>query len=479
MSAPALTRRSAVALAAAIRAGEVSSREVVDAHIEVLQDLQPRAGALAEDRAAAAREEADVADARIAAGGDLPPLLGVPCTVKESIGVRGMPNCAGLVARAEHRADRTAPAAQRLFDAGLICLGVTNTSEMTMWIESHNRVYGRTSNVYDPARTAGGSSGGEAAAVGGGGSPVGLGADSGGSIRVPAFFNDVFGHKPSQGLVPNTGQWPIAHGEAARMLTIGPLTRRAEDLMPVLRALAGPDGEAEQVRDVALGDPAAVALDGMAVVLSEDAWFVPFSRDLRDAGEQAAGALAAQGARVRRESLRSLRRALELYLSALSDGSPESFAELLLDAEAEQVALRRAVARVARGKGDHTWPTIVLLATERLSSLVPERRVRKAVAAGRALRHEVEGIIGDGVLLHPPHARVAPPHGRTVGRAWVLTPTAVFNLLELPATVAPLGLDRRGIPVGVQIVAGRDRDHVSIACALALERAFVGWIPPV
>jgi fatty acid amide hydrolase 2 len=97
---------------------------------------------------------------------------------------------------------------QRLIDAGAIPLGVTNTSELSLWIESFNRLYGSTRNPYDGARAAGGSSGGEGAAVGSGGSPFGVGSDIGGSIRVPAFFCGVFGHKPSPGLVPNTDHYP-------------------------------------------------------------------------------------------------------------------------------------------------------------------------------------------------------------------------------------------------------------------------------
>ena len=141
---------------------------------------QPRTNALACDRFADALADAEAADERIAAAGPddaLPPFLGVPCTIKESIALRGMPNCAGMVALRDRRSETTAPAAQRLIDAGFIPLGVTNTSELTMWIESVNRVYGRTRNAYDPRRTAGGSSGGEGAAVGSGGSPVGLGSD--------------------------------------------------------------------------------------------------------------------------------------------------------------------------------------------------------------------------------------------------------------------------------------------------------------
>ena len=110
---------------------------------------------------------------------------------------------------------------------------------------------------------------------------------------------------------------------------------------------------------------------------------------------------------------------------------------------------------------------------------MPDARVRRRGrrGAGRCAR-EVEDVIGRGVLLHPPHARVAPKHGRTVGRAWAITPTATFNLLRLPVTQVPLGLNERGLPLGVQVVAPRDADHVSIACALELERAMGGWVPP-
>ncbi len=109
---------------------------------------------------------------------------------------------------------------------------------------------------------------------------------------------------------------------------------------------------------------------------------------------------------------------------------------------------------------------------------MPDKRNAKAMEAGRALAREVEDMIGDGVLLHPPFAKVAPRHGRTVGRPWVILHAAVFNLMGLPATEIPLGLNADGLPLGVQAVAGRDRDHVSIAVAMELERVFGGWVPP-
>jgi fatty acid amide hydrolase 2 len=485
VAAPArsLTERSALDLARAIREGETSSREVVEAHIARLRAVQPRINAIAAERFDAAREEADAADRRVAESSDpaeLPPLLGVPCTIKESIALAGMPNCAGLLSRREHRATETAPTAARLLEAGAIPLGVTNVSELTMWIESQNFVYGRTSNAYDPSRVAGGSSGGEGAAVGSGGSPLGLGTDIGGSIRLPAFFNGVFGHKCSAWLVPNSGHFPHPEGEATRMLSLGPLARRAEDLMPVLRIVMGPDGRDPYTREAQIGDPADVELDGLPVIVSEDAWIVPPRPEMLAARERAAGALAAAGADVRRVSLRSMRRALEYYLTALRTGSTQGVRDIL-EAELEdtaQLALRRVGWGAVSRRGPHTLPMAILLAVEGLAARTPERLDRRTLAGAEALAREVEAVLDGGIMLHPSHPRVAPKHGRTIGRPWVLTPTAVFNLLGLPVTQVPMGLNRDGIPLGVQVVAAMDRDDQTIAAALELERVFGGWVPP-
>ena len=480
-AATSLLERSATALAAAIRAGKVSSREVVEAHAWRLHRCQPRTNALAKDRFAAALAEADAADERIAAAGpgdDLPPFLGVPCTIKESIALAGMPQCAGLVALADRRAEQTAPAAQRLLDAGFIPLGVTNTSELTMWIESDNRVYGRTRNAYDPRRIAGGSSGGEGAAVGSAGSPVGLGSDIGGSIRLPAFFNGVFGHKPSPGLVPNTGQFPSTGGEAAFLLTIGPLARRAEDLMPVTRIIAGPDGEDERCVDADLPDPASVDLASLRVLVADDTSLVPAGRELRAARDRAAAALERAGASCETVSLKQLRRALELYLAALGDGADVSLAELMRDAGVDPRGPRPWMQAI-RGGGDHTLAILLTLLAERVNRFMPDARTRKAIAAAESLREEVAGVLGDdGVLLHQPHPRPAPRHNATVGRPWVITAAATFNLLGLPVTQTPLGLNDRGLPLGVQVAAARGHDHLTIAAALELERALGGWVPP-
>jgi fatty acid amide hydrolase 2 len=475
----AITERSALELAAAIRARELTAREVVEAHIEAIERHNPRLNAVVAERFAAAREEADAADARVEAAADpssLPPLLGVPCTIKESFAVAGLPNTSGLHHRRELRASENATAVARLVDAGAIPLGVTNLSELTLWIESTNRVHGRTSNAYDARRTAGGSSGGEGASIGSGFAPFGLGTDFGGSIRIPAFFNGVFGHKPTGCLVPHTGHFPAPNEGGSRLLGVGPLARRAEDLWPVLKAIAGPDGIDASVEPIELGDPAEVSIEGLEVTISDDATIWPVSLELRNARVHAARALAERGALVRRVSLRGLRGAIEPYLDAVRQSG--SIAELLEQEGYEFPPLRRLLADGVRRRSVHTSALVISNLAEKASKRMPAALERRATAASRALQAEVEDAIGDGVLLHPPFARVAPRHGATVGRPWILGPQAIFNLLGLPATEVPLGLNPRGLPLGVQVAAGRGRDHVSIAVALELERAFGGWSPP-
>lgn len=469
-----VTECSAIELAGAIRARELTATEVVDAHIDLHARLRSRLGAIASERFERARAEAQAADRKIATTLDpaeLPPLLGVPFTVKESIAVRGMPHSAGLVARRAHRAERNACTVQRLIDAGAIVLGVTNTSELTMWIEAANRLYGRTNNPYDPTRTAGGSSGGEGAAVGSGASPFGLASDMAGSIRIPAFFCGVFGHKTTAGLVPNVGHWPPTTGDAARYLATGLLTRRAEDLMPLLRIIAGADERDPLARPTPLRDPRSVEIADLTVVTVENSSILPMNRELRDVRERVVGALVAAGARHRRVRLRSWRFAAWPFLATLQAGSATTTLALLEQAGATAPTW----SSLLRRDGPHTLPTRLVLASELLPAA--GRSHERLVAMGRSLADELVDAIGDGVLIHPPYPRAAPRHGSTTGRPWLLSSSAVFSLARVPVTEVPLGLSR-GLPLGVQVAATQGRDDVTIAVALELERVFGGWRPP-
>jgi len=483
---------SATRLAAMIRAGEVSAAEVVEAHIRHIEQVNPAINAMVATRFDAARAEARAADERRRCEplAELPPFLGVPCSIKESFAVTGMPHSAGLVARAGVRAAEDAVAVARLRAAGFIPLGVTNTSELCMWMESNNRIYGRTNNPYDLRRIVGGSSGGEGAIVGAGGAPVGLGSDIAGSIRMPAFFNGVFGHKPTGGLVPSTGQFPVPAGATLRYMTTGPITRRAEDLMPVLRLLAGPEGRDPSCIDCTLADPDTVDVATLSVLTLEGDGVTPVHPELIVAQRRAADALARLGADVRPARLTGLGRALEIWAAMVEAGNTHpacegeageipkipTFGEMLGDGR--PVRAGRELARWALRRSPHTLPALALALLQHAGKLVPDR-MRRAIELGQALRKELEAQLGTrGVLLYPSHPVPAPLHYQPLLFPFRWTYTAIFNVLEVPATQVPLGLGAAGLPLGAQIVAAHGQDHLAIAVARRLEQDLGGWTPP-
>ncbi len=470
-----LLRASATDLAARIRRRELSSRALVEAHIARIQRVNPALNIVVRDRFESARREADEADAKVARGGELPPLHGVPCTIKEAFGLTGMPNSSGLYARRNVLADHDATTVARLRQAGAIPLGVTNISELCMWMESQNKVYGRTSNPYDARRTVGGSSGGEGASVASGCAPFGLGSDIGGSIRMPAFFNGVFGHKPTGGLVPGSGQFPMAEGASVRYLTTGPLCRRAEDLMPLLRILAGPDGLDPGCESMLLGDPRDVAIEGLEVLSVEgNGVFAPVA-PLLEAQRRVARHLERRGARVRVARVEDLRHSLDVWSAALAASEGPSFAELM--GEGVPIHAGAELLRWLTGRSHHTLPAIGLALVEKLPALLGNRTAR-ALELATSLKETLAAEIGPrGVMLYPSYPKLAPLHGTALLPPIQFTYTAVLNILEMPATQVPLGL-HRGLPLGVQVASIGGHDHFTIAVALELERAFGGWVPP-
>jgi len=427
--------------------------------------LNPVLNAVVRERFEEARVEARRADARRARGEELPPLHGVPCTIKEAFALTGMPNTSGLLARKGFLATEDAAAVGRLRAAGAIPLGVTNVSELCMWLESNNRVYGRTNNPYDPARIAGGSSGGEGAIVAAGASPFGLGSDVGGSIRLPAFFNGVFGHKPSGGLVDNAGQFPITTGVAQRYLTTGPLCRRAEDLELLMSVLA-PDAAREPASDV--------RLEGLEV-LSVTTGLTRVSEDLIDAQRRAERVLEDRGARVRREEFPALRHAIEIWSAMMDAAGGPSFSELL--GEGTPIDAARQLLLLALGRSPHTLPALGLALVEKLPKLLPSRSAR-GLSLGAELRLELDRRIGRGVMLYPTYSMPAPRHHQPLLPPIHWGYTAIFNVMELPVTQVPLGLSRAGLPVGLQVVGPMDGDARPIAVACVLQEGTGGWVPP-
>lgn len=473
----AIVSFSALELAAKIRARELSSREVIEAHIRRIELVNPALNAVVATRFDEALSEARAADEQLAHSDvdALPPLFGVPCTIKEFYAVRGMPQTGGLWIRRHEIATEDALVVRRLRAAGAIVLGVTNVPEGGLWLETHNRVYGLTNNPWDLRRTPGGSSGGEGAIVAAGGSPFGMGSDIGGSIRLPAAFCGVAGHKPTGRMVPNTGHWPPLGGELRAYLCCGPIARRVDDLSALWRIVAGPD-EPGFVEPFTLGDPDSVALSDLTVFPVEHSG-VSAEPALRVAVEDAVRVLVQRGARVGRLRSDVFRRALWVWGAMMSEDEGVSYAELV--SGDPELSVLRELGKLALGRSRHTGPVLALIFGERLMRRAPSRHSRRLIEIGKALGRELEDTLGDrGVIVHPPYARTAPYHRAPLLRPLDAGFTSIFNVLELPATQVPTGIDARGLPLGVQVIAARGRDHLCLAAASAIE-AELGTFTPI
>ncbi|XP_065267285.1 fatty-acid amide hydrolase 2 [Emys orbicularis] len=478
---------SARQLARRIRRREVKCTVVVQAYIKRIEEINPLVNAVVKARFDAALQEAHHVDKLLLEGhGDEDslqekfPFLGVPFTVKEAFALHGMPNTSGLVSRRNLISTSDALVVSRLKQAGAIPLGVTNCSELCMWYESSNNVYGRTNNPYDLQRIVGGSSGGEGCVLGAACSVIGVGSDIGGSIRMPAFFNGVFGHKPTTGVVPNDGQFPNALGVRTEFLCTGPMCRYAEDLEPMLRVMAGPG-----VRKLKLDEKVSLEKvkfycmehDGGSVFVS------PVDREILQAQRKVVEHLETQcGVQVQHVTIHKMKYAFQIWSAMMSsrdsDGQEAQLFTDLLGDHGKPVWPLWELMKWFLGMSLHTIPAIALALTEKLMKLNPGGNA-KLVSMGHSLRTEMMNLLGtDGILLYPSHPIVAPKHYSPLGMPFNFAYTAVFNVLGLPVTQCPLGLSSEGLPLGIQVVAGPHNDHLTLAMARYLEKAFGGWVCP-
>ncbi|VWD06227.1 amidase [Burkholderia lata] len=477
---------SAVQIAAYVRRRELSPVEVVSAHIEHAKCADASINAIAHERFRAALEEARHAERMVMRGEILGPLHGVPCTVKEGLGFGGLPHTAGSTLRRTHRAKSDATVVARIRAAGAVVIGLTNQSEMALWPAASNLVYGRTENPWCIGRSAGGSSGGEAAIVAAGGAVFGIGTDGGGSIRIPAAYCGVFGHKPSSRTAPLTGHVPLDEmfgmlpgaQDMARYFAPGPMARRAEDLMVVLRVMAGEDGFDRNVKSCTLLEPVIARLKGRRVLMCDAP---PIGRrsvhvEAGAAVRRAAVALESVGAIVVPWSDPLLANAFELWATAVSACEGPSMQELI--GQGRPPSLGRELGRRLIGKPRHTVAAWVTCASERWWSPRPAVQLRRVQEFGALSRHLLKSLGDDGLLLLPPVSGVAPRHGDALLHPADIGLSALFNIMELPATVVPVGSGAHGLPLSVQVVGPYGGDHLTLSAALALEHLLGGWLRP-
>jgi amidase len=430
------TAQSAATLARLIRTREATSVAVVEAHLARIAEVNGRLHAVVAMDAEASLAAARAADAALASGAAVGPLHGVPFTVKDWIEAEGLPCAAGFEARRDLVPKLDAPVVARMRAAGAILLGKTKPG-------IDDAVYPRSRNPYDTARTTGGSSAGEAGIIAAGGSPLGLGSDSGGSLRLPAAWCGIATLKPTAGLVPVTGHFPRVGGMADPRTQIGPMARTVADLALALRVIAGPDDHDPAVVPMPLGDPGELRLAGLRIAVFDTVSGVGPDAKVARALAEAAAAMREAGATV-------------------TDARPGRVDEEL---EITQLYWART-----RSYSLSEWRP------GKESRLSAEDIERSIFLWDRFNRSMTEFMASYDMVLTPAAPWVAPPIGgeRVEDYVYMLP----FSLTGWPCAVVRAGTSPDGLPIGVQLAARPWRDHVALAAAGVVERAFGGWVAP-
>lgn len=470
--------KSAVSIAQQIREKQISSEKVVAAYIERIKEVNPFLNAVVDDRYDEAMKEAKDID-KFLAETDLStdeikrtkPFLGVPFTTKESTSAKGLAFSCGLLSRKTYIATTDAVVVEKMKGSGAILVAVTNIPELNLWCETRNNVYGQTLNPYDFTKTVGGSSGGEGAIITACGSPLGIGTDIAGSIRMPAYFCGVFGHKPTTGLISTKGLTFRTGEEGETMVTAGPITRYAEDIKPFLKVLLGD-------KTSLLNLDQKVNLQDVKVaycVNPQDLRVSPVTNEVIAAILKAVDHLSTISKfHVDKVSLDGFRYSLSLWRHEMSK-EPSKFAHDLSNRKGN-VSLTSELPKLLFGKCEFTLPALMRLID---LNVLPPTNKKWAEENKTKLVQEIEELLGDnGVLLFPSCPTDAPYHYASFLRPYNFAYWAIFNVLKLPVTQVPLGLTKKGLPIGLQVVAGPYKDHLCIAVAEELERVFGGWTPP-
>ncbi|XP_033113290.1 fatty-acid amide hydrolase 2-A-like [Anneissia japonica] len=476
--------QSATRIAKRIRSRDIKCITVIEAYISRIQTINPDLNAIVADRFEGALEEARKIDEIL----DAPeldemyseknaPFLGVPLSVKEAFACIGLPNSSGLMSRKGMISESNAVVVANLKRAGCIVLGSTNTSELCMWYESANHIYGRSNNPYDLRRIVGGSSGGEGCIIGGGGSIIGVGSDIGGSIRMPCFFNGIFGHKPSPGIVSNDGQFPVAREKRLELLATGPMCRYAEDLEPMLRIMAGE----ESIKELNLEKRVNIKkLRFFSIDEGGEEYLVSrIDPQLRQSQENVIQYFESEyGIEVNRIKPHRFKYSTAIWSAKMSSSDTETFNALLNSSGGAKVKPILELIKSIFRMSNHTIPAIILAIFENVHKM-PESTTGRLLRSCEKLRDEICNILGDdGVLFYPSHPKLAQYHNAPLFTPMNFTHTAIFNALGLPVTQVPLGLSKEGVPLGIQVVANKNLDRLTLAVARELEREFGGWRNP-
>jgi amidase len=457
-----LLNQSVVAMGKRIRAREISSLELITAHLERIQQLNPAINAVVDLLADSALREARAADTKLAAGEVSGPLHGVPVSIKDSINVGGTKCTAGTLGR------RNAPPAQedatlvrRLRAAGAIPIAKTNLPDLLFAFESDNLIYGRTNNPYDLDRTPGGSSGGESALIAACGSPLGLGSDCAGSVRVPAAFCGITSIKPTSGRLPRTGHVPPAGGWIEALWQIGPMARYTEDLALAMKLLAGEDEADFTSPPVPLDDLPTPS--PLRIAFFTYNGFARCSPQIESAVRECAGRLLRNGIQVEERTPPGMDEVYELEMALLGSDGGEGIDDYLRDVGSTKV---------------HRFLIEGFLGRMR-KFRAPARDLALRWAQWDQYRADTRRFLNQyDAILCPAYTQVALKHGESVkdGNFEGFSYTMAWNLAGAPAATVRCA-EADGLPINVQVVTRPWRDMLAIDICRLIEREFGGWQP--
>ncbi len=474
--------RSAIDQARLLRARKISARELLDLSWAQVERHNPALNAMIVSNIARARKQAAAADRRLKAGKPKGVFDGVPMTIKESFDWTGTPTTWGDPRFAQNIAKADAVALTRLTDQGAVIFGKTNVPLMLADWQSFNAIYGTTNNPWDVTRSPGGSSGGSAVALSVGMSALEVGSDIGASIRNPAHYCGVYGHKPTYGIVPMRGQFLPGVVTPSDISVAGPLARSARDLTLMLKILAGPDGaEARALRFELPAPPQKSFKDFRVAIMLSD----PVSEVDQPVQDLLGRLVQFLGKRVKRLSLSarpqfSAREAMDNYITLLRSATSRR------QSDAEFALNQKRVAGFS--PDDHSY-----FAHMTRAYVLPHRSWLAANERRHQMRLLWDQFFEDwDVMICPAAASAAFPHdqqgerhertilvnGRKVPTTDQLFWAGYSGGYYLPSTVAPMGLTGEGLPVGIQIIARQYADLTSLRFAELLEREYCAFVPP-
>jgi len=469
-------RRSLLELAQLIRTRQLSPVEAVRASLAQIERVNPSINAFLDIRAGAAMAEARAAEELLLRGGDLPPLLGVPLTLKDSYDLAGHATRTGSLLRRNEIASRDSWAAARFRAAGAVIVGKTSTPEFLMNYETDNHFIGRTNNPWSLDRTSGGSSGGEAAAIATFCSAGGIGSDGGGSIREPAHFCGICGLKPTPGRIPMTGHWPVCGHPTGFMGVGGPMGRTAADVRALYSVLAGNDpGDPFSVPLAAFPDnPRGAGSQPTASTLVSTPWprriavleqsgDTPVQPAVRQAVHRAAEILTRLGIEVVPFDFEALRGAHELWRFFFVDVLNVLLRALIDGREAECHWTGLELIDMVR---DAPAPTLLDLCAK-----LGERDALRARFLTASAPTPVLLMPAFGVTAFPHRQRRFSTDAGDIGLLDAIRVVSPANLLGLPSMTVPVHFDADGLPAAVQFIGMPWSEALLLDLAAAFEEA--------